>query len=167
VAAFTCRDCGTVFERESAHGPIRRRCPACAQARNRQRRNPENARKHRAKWLEKNPETQRQAQARWTRQHSARLRDRWSDARVLRTYGLTPEAYRQLLESQGGACAICRKACATGRRLAVDHDHGTGEIRGLLCAMCNRHLPIVETLAREALEYLANPPARAVLRKET
>lgn len=52
-------------------------------------------------------------------------------------FGLTKEAYEQLLEKQNGGCAICGEACATGDRLAVDHDHETGEVRGLLCRKHN------------------------------
>lgn len=54
-----------------------------------------------------------------------------------RKFGMTIAEYDSLLESQGGACAICKKPCPTGRRLAVDHDHKTGAVRGLLCHSCN------------------------------
>lgn len=58
----------------------------------------------------------------------------------LRMYGLTPRKYAVMLELQGGVCAICRCACKTGRNLAVDHDHDTGVVRGLLCNDCNNGL---------------------------
>lgn len=55
-------------------------------------------------------------------------------------YGITPERYSELLEQQNGRCAIC-KSTNPGRsgsqRFAVDHDHVTGEVRGLLCDHCN------------------------------
>ena len=41
---------------------------------------------------------------------------------------------------QGGVCAICFGPGVASRRLAVDHDHNTGKVRGLLCADCNRAL---------------------------
>jgi len=47
--------------------------------------------------------------------------------------------YDDLLSRQGGRCAICRCAPRT-RRLAVDHDHATGQVRGLLCSKCNHEL---------------------------
>jgi hypothetical protein len=50
-------------------------------------------------------------------------------------YGITDETYAEMLESQGGRCAICARGCR--RRLAVDHCHATGRVRGLLCASCN------------------------------
>lgn len=60
-------------------------------------------------------------------------------AMIEKTYGLTSEQYDALLERQGGRCAICR-AHPKSKRLAVDHDHGTGEVRGLLCSRCNHDL---------------------------
>jgi hypothetical protein len=65
----------------------------------------------------------------------------------LRRYGLTPEDYDRMLQEQGGTCAICQLPeryidARTGetRRLAVDHCHITGKVRGLLCGRCNRSI---------------------------
>lgn len=56
-------------------------------------------------------------------------------------FGLTPKQYDELLEGQSGRCAICDKCPdKEGQSLAVDHDHHTGEIRGLLCRYCNYRL---------------------------
>jgi hypothetical protein len=70
-------------------------------------------------------------------------------------YGLTPEAYLDLYESHGGSCAVCGSA----GRLCVDHNHITGEIRGLLCHTCNLALGAFRgdegpDLLRAAVEYL-------------
>lgn len=58
-----------------------------------------------------------------------------------------------MLADQGGLCAICRQPERTARNqvLAVDHDHSTGEVRGLLCSHCNR-----------AVGLLADDPARLI-----
>ena len=54
-------------------------------------------------------------------------------------YGITVGQYERLLEVQGGCCAVCQKnALVFKTRLAVDHNHKTGEIRGLLCYRCNK-----------------------------
>lgn len=52
-------------------------------------------------------------------------------------YGLTPEQYLDLYNSQNGKCAICKKEPETKRGLAIDHNHETGKVRGLLCHHCN------------------------------
>lgn len=55
-----------------------------------------------------------------------------------RLYGITKSDYEVMLERQGGRCAICRRQPSVQRRrLGVDHDHGNGRIRGLLCSACN------------------------------
>jgi len=56
---------------------------------------------------------------------------------VKRVYGITPEDYDAMAAMQNNTCAICESECATGYRLAVDHEHETGRIRGLLCMHCN------------------------------
>lgn len=61
-----------------------------------------------------------------------------------REYGMTLDQYNELLRKQANRCAVCRrpetivqKQTGVPQRLAVDHDHVTGEIRGLLCHRCN------------------------------
>lgn len=66
----------------------------------------------------------------------------WRDAGGTRAstvgaYGLTVTEYESLLAAQGGLCGICKETCPSGRNLAVDHDHETGKVRGLLCTRCN------------------------------
>ena len=79
---------------------------------------------------------------------------------VAKTYGLAPGEYDALLAFQGGACAICQCATGKARRLAVDHDHDTGEVRGLLCTSCNRTvLSHGGSVLRSAVAYLNSPPA--------
>lgn len=72
-------------------------------------------------------------------------------------YQMTEEEYNKLVELHQGGCAICRKPCVTHERLSVDHDHVTGEIRGLLCQKCNTAIAMLnedENLFWNALEYL-------------
>lgn len=77
--------------------------------------------------------------------------------RTLKRYGITPRQYARMLEMQGGRCAICRKRPKT-RRLAVDHDHQTKRVRGLLCMRCNRYYVSKNTWesSREVVRYLSN-----------
>jgi hypothetical protein len=78
--------------------------------------------------------------------------------RVLaREHGITIEQYNWMLEAQGGMCAICGGAPKENRKLAVDHDHKTGRIRGLLCHKCNTSLGGFQDspdILRSAIRYL-------------
>jgi Recombination endonuclease VII len=74
-----------------------------------------------------------------------------------RLYGLTVAEYNDLLSRQGGGCAICGQQRRPRERLHVDHDHGTGEVRGILCTRCNTVLGRMEDsidLLKAALTYL-------------
>lgn len=100
------------------------------------------------------------------RQHEKAKRARQAEARVMRTYGLEPGEYDELYAYQGGRCAICQRATGKVKRLAVDHDHETGEPRGLCCGPCNlvilgRYGP--DALQR-ALDYLDDPPYQRMRR---
>lgn len=88
------------------------------------------------------------------------------DAYVARTYGVSRGFYARLIEAQDGYCAICQRANGRSKRLALDHDHSTGDPRGALCGPCNRILGFVRDdpeVLRRAARYLENPPAAALL----
>lgn len=82
--------------------------------------------------------------------------------RTEKTYGLTPDQYDALLKMQGGRCAICR-ARPKSKRLAVDHDHKTGAVRGLCCSRCNHDLLgsawDSQAMVTALWHYLNTPPA--------
>jgi hypothetical protein len=86
-------------------------------------------------------------------------------AMIAKTYGLTPAQYDELLRRQGGRCAICR-AKPKSKRLAVDHDHKSGAVRGLLCSRCNHDLlgSAWDSLAMATAlwHYMNTPPASGV-----
>ncbi len=91
------------------------------------------------------------------------------DRYLLSRYGITLKEYENLLEIQGGVCAICLrpeslKVAAFSRRkksLCVDHDHKTLRVRGLLCNSCNAAIgklgDDIESMKR-ACAYLLEPP---------
>lgn len=87
---------------------------------------------------------------------------------ILKTYGLTIEQYEALYEAQEGSCYICCRAKGITKRLAVDHDHVTGHVRGLLCSTCNKflgHLHDDPDAGFRVGDYLVNPPAFEVIGK--
>lgn len=67
------------------------------------------------------------------------------DQEMGRRYGLLPGQYQTMLANQAGRCFICGGRPAPSRRLSVDHDHATGDVRGLLCDPCNTFLARAET----------------------
>lgn len=80
------------------------------------------------------------------------------DRKLQRAYGIDYSEYESMLESQNGRCAIC-KTTDTGKRkaFAVDHNHKTGAVRGLLCSNCNTGIGNLRDnidLLKEAIAYL-------------
>lgn len=73
------------------------------------------------------------------RERKRRQRRSAHNSHLKKSYGITIEDYDKILEAQGGTCAICDGG-TTKRHFAVDHNHKTGQIRGLLCARCNMGL---------------------------
>lgn len=78
------------------------------------------------------------------------------DYDLRRKYGIGVDEYDCLYEQQGGVCGLCGKEETARHRntlfsLAVDHDHSTGQVRGLLCSRCNRVLGQIEDLGLECV----------------
>lgn len=71
------------------------------------------------------------------REEQKRNRDTRRNYDFKQKYGITLADYDRMFDKQGGMCAICFGPPKSGRRMAVDHDHDTGAIRGLLCNTCN------------------------------
>ena len=84
------------------------------------------------------------------------------NATLQRKYGITAAEYDAILAAQSGCCAICGLPETLTRsdrtmKLAVDHDHATNAVRGLLCADCNNGLGRFRDdpeLLRRAADYL-------------
>jgi len=84
------------------------------------------------------------------------------DSQFIKNYGITELKYNEMLKEQDNVCKICKKPEVSRikgilKRLAVDHDHKTGKVRGLLCNNCNRALGLLKddiTVIIDSLEYL-------------
>jgi hypothetical protein len=90
------------------------------------------------------------------REQSRASQKRWS---LQKLYGLTVERYEALLAAQDGKCAICGTTDPGNghSRMPVDHDHGTGRVRGLLCHPCNQAIGLLGDdmeLLKKAIHYL-------------
>lgn len=86
-------------------------------------------------------------------------------------FNLTVEEWERLNKFQNGVCFICGKKQKSGKRLATDHSHKTGLIRGLLCSQCNRLFGKIErewvvTNLQRLIEFIMNPPAVQALGRE-
>jgi len=99
----------------------------------------------------------------WFHANKERAKDNRHAHAMRSTYGITPEQYQRMVDAQGGVCAICQKpetsvhGSGTQFRLAVDHCHSGGAVRGLLCQRCNRALGLFGddvTLMEAAISYL-------------
>lgn len=92
-----------------------------------------------AAWFNNNRERHYKNERRWHHANLERSRNHRRKANWKR-YGFTftPEQYAALWEQQRGRCAICdRHDSEFQKRLSVDHNHETGQVRGLLCSPCN------------------------------
>ena len=93
--------------------------------------------KHKIKnreYKEKNKERILNAHRIYNAEHKKEIREK----RIRELYNMSSETYIALFDSQNGKCAIC--GLYSKIDLAVDHDHKTGKIRGLLCKSCNLSL---------------------------
>lgn len=95
--------------------------------------------------------------------------------RLRDSFNLTIAEWEIILAFQLGVCWICGKKQKSGKRLATDHRHIDGLVRGLLCSQCNRLLGRIEAtfginvikLLARVISFLSNPPATQALGRET
>ena len=123
-----------------------------------------------AKWYRENPKRRSAIVRRWRKRNPHYIRD-WKRRnqekvrgyQLKQYYGISMEDYTKIRAKQNGECAIlgCHTTEEkTGRRLAVDHSHKTGKVRGLLCDRCNTTLGKMEEnpdLLHALLNYFDEP----------
>jgi hypothetical protein len=89
-------------------------------------------------WKRNHPQTVREARIRYRASLTPEQKSRkWREDSLRKNYGISTAEYEYKFAKQNGVCAICKMPCSTGRRLSVDHDHNTDQVRGLLCFQCN------------------------------
>ena len=74
----------------------------------------------------------------WSEQNQEKTRETKRRYRYKKYYNTTIEEVEENLEAQSGKCCICEKDIT--EKFHVDHDHDTGNARGLLCVSCNSAL---------------------------
>lgn len=115
----------------------------------------------------KKVEYERQRREKWKADgtYAARRREEGYKSK-LRERGIDMEKYQQMVDERCGRCDICGDAMMPA---CVDHDHITGQVRGLLCDNCNvgiGRLKDRHDIVSRAADYLAAPPGLASLHQE-
>lgn len=149
-----CKKCGVTkplddfYAEKTARDGHRPECKACALEYRKRwyRENRERSIAYVRSWQQANPERLKA----WRVKNRDRRNRQMREIHLRNKFGLTPAQYAEMLQRQGGGCAICGDPPPTTSSLHVDHDHGTGEIRGLLCVRCNNGLGQF----RESIELL-------------
>ena len=151
MKAKPCPRCGTSLKNG--------RCNPCRNERRQtlRKQNPEKRNSTERAWRRANPGRVKEAQKRWEDKNPELKKEYARRSSLKYNYGMTLEEYDALLISQGGVCALCGKPPTT-KRLAVDHDHTTNRIRGLLHGACNLLLGTAQDdphLLHAAIRFLA------------
>ena len=107
----------------------------------------------------RHPERNKEAQATWRSNNREYHISRQRQYQLKNNYNITEEDYNKLLIKQNYSCAICGTKTPTGKWkvFAVDHNHTTGKVRGLLCNECNRGIGLLKdslTIISSAYSYL-------------
>ena len=135
----------------------------CSRCKNKKDRKRPTYKRLQSDWKEKNKERMRGYVKSYNLRNPGRVRLRVRKSSLKRKYGISLIEYNNMSASQDGLCAICSsKQKDHTRKLAVDHCHSTGKIRGLLCDFCNRGIgsmnDSVQTL-ESAIAYLKSNQA--------
>lgn len=153
-STLPCVDC-SVDVPQSRQGRAKLRCDPCRKTHNRQ-----TSRYRQASWVRDHPDEARERWRKGYRRNAERIRREKLAQHYRRKYGLTIEQRDQMLERQGGLCAICRRKPVGGGVLHVDHCHATGVVRALLCTKCNTLIGLADEnpdTLRAAIDYLSAP----------
>lgn len=108
-------------------------------------------------WHKNNKERNLINVKRWTANNKEKHNRSMKKCKLKKFYNMTLEQYDNLVIFQSNKCAICDQK--EKNDLSVDHNHITGEIRGLLCQMCNKALGLFKTdlgpeLLEKAIKYI-------------
>ena len=83
-----------------------------------------------------------------------------AELKIRSFYKIEIDDLNELQQQQDNCCAICKKSFDETKRF-IDHDHETGEVRGLLCSGCNSGIGLLGDNLKsvmKAVEYLSEPP---------
>ena len=93
----------------------------------------------------------------WSKKYHVLVKEKRKIQRLKRMYGMSLEEFTQLFNSQNNVCAICKGTEWKNKRPYVDHNHITGEIRGIICHKCNIAIGMIKediNIAQSIIQYL-------------
>ena len=139
----TCKTCGqnksedsfgTYVSRGTAYQRVH-----CKECRNEKARE---SRDDRTRWLN------REQYRRKAEEDPKGTSDYYRDWHLRKKYGMTLDEFNELSEAQEHECCICGEENKVHKNLVVDHNHATGEVRGLICSPCNSALGHAKDLVK-------------------
>jgi hypothetical protein len=116
---------------------------------------PSHYEKYGKKWYENNRESELERNRKYYQENKEAKKARHRVYVLKGRYGLTEDQYLEMVDKRNGKCDICDVVYT--KTLNVDHNHKTGEVRGLLCNNCNRglgHLKDSIEILESAIYYL-------------
>ena len=156
-----CVSCNVVKSEDNFHVRAREKdglayyCKECTKGRSRKYRSEtvEQNRERARRWRQANPDKARATHDRWIANNRERAAKSHKFRQLRHRYGLSREAYENLMRESGGKCQLC----GGEQRLCVDHCHNSSVVRGILCLRCNTAIERFESVPefpRLAAEYL-------------
>jgi len=118
-----------------------------------QRDNSERLREYKKQWSKNNPKKVEKYRKEWYKDNSIYYK-KWH---IKNKYNLSYENWQMMWDNQDSKCAICKEPFTNPSSAFVDHNHKTGNIRGLLCFKCNFAIGFLRDdpkLTAEVIEYL-------------
>lgn len=133
-------------KRDTSADGYRRQCKSCINEGKRlwKQANPEICQRYNRQWRKDNPEKMSAISAR---------------THYKKNYGITPDQKHRMVLDQDNCCAICGLKFKDAKNTCVDHNHETGNVRGILCTACNHGLGKFKDsiqVLESAISYLEN-----------
>ena len=109
------------------------------------------------KWREKNREKHNECSRKSQKRNRYKYVEYFRNYNLKRNFNITSKEYDMMLINQDNKCLICGNDMSKySKKFAVDHDHETGRVRGLLCSKCNGNLGWFEINKDKIIKYLDN-----------
>ena len=80
----------------------------------------------------------------WKKNNPDKVKQYQRTSNLRKNFGLSMDEYEEMLAKQKNLCAICLDDLIPGRTTHIDHNHNTGQVRGLLCMRCNLTIGLIK-----------------------